>query len=138
MNPLCRTCGQVFLPAQHAPERCRHCDWGDGSWPDEGDPRFLVLFAVVERAAAIGRATPPEKTSTGGWSYQPSRFMKVEASRRETCVLRHGDQIKVDGIIWRVTAVHGNLLWFRAFRLEKHHGLLKPVDPWFKLGGVPR
>lgn len=138
MSLHCEICGNEFEAWGNLRDRCRRCHWTSDGWVQEADEHYLVFYAVVQRALALALADPPRKGNGAPAPNQPERafseFIKIEASSRETAVLQQGDQMRLDGVLWRVTAVLENILWLRAVvfttNVRKNHQFITTSAPW--------
>ena len=93
---------------------CPKCGWRGGSATDEDDPKFLVLWSLINRALEDGEI----KTGRGGGG-AGTGFVRITPSTREYALLEHGDQMKVEDLLWRITAKNEGVLYLRCSRVEK-------------------
>lgn len=92
-------------------ERCPVCRWSDPGYIEEDDPRYLVFLTLIQRA----------RQDNSRWDSS-----RLKPTAREFAIFQHGDQCRIDGVCWRITArnVEKNLLFVRGWRA----GLTKTGD----------
>lgn len=115
----CFVCGTTSTPkerrhARTGKDRCPKCGWGGGGATDAEDPKYLVLWSLINRALKDGEM----KSGTGGGG-NGSGFIRITPSPREYALLEHGDQMRVDDLLWRITVKNDGILYLRCARVEK-------------------
>ena len=87
------------------PDRCPHCGWGGGPGLPDDDPRYLIFLSLVQRAKAAGQAD----------------CRRLEPTSREFAMLEHGDQCKIENILWRISAknIEKTVFYVRGWRVGK-------------------
>jgi hypothetical protein len=97
----CPVCGDVVPPEVECPK----CGWTCGHGILESDPRYLVMYSLVQRAVAAS-------THMKGDSW--SVFLRIRPGAREYAVLEVDDHIVSGGIYWRITEKERGIFWMRG------------------------
>lgn len=115
--PICRS------PASSGGGPCETCAWAHGPGIPEDDPRYLVMFTLVQRA--VDASTHMKGDS---WSV----FLRIRPGAREYALLEENDLIVTGGIYWRITEKDYGAFWMRGSEVSWSEAdglrLKNPVD----------
>lgn len=81
-------CFQCASEIEGSVKTCPVCFWSEHDVIPEDDPRYLVYYTLILRATE-------SKSILSG---------RLEPTPREFAVLEHGDQCRIDDVLWRITA----------------------------------